>query len=194
MPRLRRPFFARDPDDVARDLVGAALVVRTPEGLARARLVEVEAYGDADDPASHSFRGPTPRAAVMFGPPGRLYVYRIYGLHWCANVVAHAPGRAGAVLLRAARREAGAGGADLRGPGVLAAGLGLTGEDTGADCCAPGSRAWFLAPPGALAVATSPRVGLTRATERESRYFVDGHPAVSATRRPRPPGPARPAS
>ncbi len=194
MPRLRRPFFARDPDAVARDLVGAALVVRTPEGLARARLVEVEAYGDGDDPASHSYRGPTPRAAVMFGSPGRLYVYRIYGLHWCANVVAHAPGRAGAVLLRAARREAGGGREDLRGPGVLAEGLGLTGADTGADCCARGARAWFLDGDRASPVATSARVGLTRATERESRYFIAGHPALSATRRPRPPGPARPGS
>lgn len=196
MARLPRAFFARDPDAVARDLVGATLVVRGPSGDQRALLVEVEAYGGADDPASHAHRGPTPRAAVMFGAPGRLYVYRIYGLHWCANVVAHEPGRAGAVLLRAAQRVGGAGRAHLRGPGVLADGLGLTGADTGVDCCARGARAWLVARPHDHPVAVSPRVGLTTAVERASRYYLAGHAAVSApraTRRPRPPDRARPA-
>ncbi|HEV2427086.1 MAG TPA: DNA-3-methyladenine glycosylase [Acidimicrobiales bacterium] len=182
MPRLARSFFARDPDAVARDLVGATLVVRAATGLRRAVLVEVEAYGDGDDPASHAYRGPTPRAAVMFESPGRLYVYRIYGLHWCANVVAHPRGRGGAVLLRAAELPDGERSTSLRGPGVLARELGLTGEDTGVDCCARGGRAWLLARDRPFDVATSRRIGLTKAVERVSRYYAVGHPAVSGPR------------
>jgi DNA-3-methyladenine glycosylase len=100
--RCEREFFDRAVDDVAFDLVGAVVVVRGVEGSRRALIVETEAYGGADDPASHAFRGPTPRTAVMFGPAGHLYVYRSYGLHWCMNVVTGPGGVASAVLIRAA--------------------------------------------------------------------------------------------
>ncbi|HET9051786.1 MAG TPA: DNA-3-methyladenine glycosylase, partial [Candidatus Dormibacteraeota bacterium] len=86
--RLAGGFFGRPTEDVARELVGATLVVDAGTGReVRAIVVEVEAYLGVDDPASHAHRGPTPRAAIMFGPPGRLYVYVSYGLHHCANVV-----------------------------------------------------------------------------------------------------------
>lgn len=102
-PRLGRRFFARPAPVVAADLVGCTLVADAGTELeVRAVLVEVEAYRGVDDPASHAYRGPTPRAAIMFGGPGHLYVYLSYGLHHCANLVTDVPGTAGAVLLRAA--------------------------------------------------------------------------------------------
>lgn len=97
---LTSEFFAGDARDVARALIGKLLV--RDDGR-KARLVEVEAYLGADDPGSHAYRGPTPRAQIMFGPSGRLYVYFSYGVHWCANVVCGPEGTASAVLLRAAQ-------------------------------------------------------------------------------------------
>jgi DNA-3-methyladenine glycosylase len=99
---LGRAFFAADPVTVARALVGAVLEVTAPgTGRASGRIVEVEAYGGPDDPASHAAGGPTPRSAIMFGPPGLAYVYFIYGMHHCLNVVTGPAGSAGAVLIRA---------------------------------------------------------------------------------------------
>src|SRR5271169_6181251 len=147
-----RSFFERPPDEVAHDLIGAILVVRSDGPDVRARIVETEAYGGHDDPASHAFRGPTARSAVMFGPAGHLYVYRVYGLHWCMNVVTEGPGTASAVLLRAAEICALDHGGEvldarrvpLSGPGRLTRGLGITGADSGADCCArSGGRVGF---------------------------------------------------
>jgi DNA-3-methyladenine glycosylase len=137
---LPRSFYERDVHDVAPDLLGKVLVGL--DGTA-ARIVEVEAYGGVEDPGSHAARGPTPRNASMFGPPGHLYVYLIYGMHWCANVVCGAEGDPMAVLLRAAaperglatmraRRPACRRDADLcRGPGRLCRALGLEGRHDG---------------------------------------------------------------
>jgi DNA-3-methyladenine glycosylase len=180
---LGRSFFERSPEVVACELVGALLVVRAGATTCVARLVETEAYGGADDPASHSFRGPTPRSAVMFGPAGHLYVYRSYGLHWCANVVTGPPGVPGAVLLRAAEvLEGPVARALLSGPGILTRELALTGEDNGSDCCSTRGRVSFAngprdAPP--MAVAATPRVGISREMERPWRFVALGHPAAS---------------
>lgn len=121
---LDRAFFARDPVTVARELVGAVLEVTTADGDRLAgRLVEVEAYGGPDDPASHAAAGPTPRSAIMFGPPGVAYVYFIYGMHHCLNVVTGPQGTAGAVLLRALE--------PLTGRAAMAARRGLAADNAG---------------------------------------------------------------
>ncbi len=99
--RLTRSFYERDAIAVARDLIGCLFVKEDASGRSGVRLVEVEAYRGRSDPGSHGFRGPTPRTETMFGPPGRLYVYFSYGMHWCMNVVCGKEGSAEAVLLRA---------------------------------------------------------------------------------------------
>src|SRR5207237_10366598 len=120
--RLRRSFYARGTALVARDLLGKTLVYDGPAGVRAARIVEVEAYLGLRDPASHAYRGPTPRTAPMFGPPGRSYVHCVYGTYRWLNVVTERDGVAGAVLLRGAEPIT-RGGADPRGiagPGKLA--------------------------------------------------------------------------
>ena len=108
MERLPREFFDRPATEVAPDLLGYVLWHDSPAGLVAVRLVEVEAYQGASDPASHAFRGQTARNAVMFGPPGHVYVYFTYGMHFCANLVCQPAGQAEAVLLRAGEVVAGA--------------------------------------------------------------------------------------
>ena len=164
--------------DAAPALVGWTLLVDGVGG----RIVEVEAYAE-DDEASHSFRGPTPRTSAMFGEPGRLYVYRSYGIHWCANVVCEEPGRGAAILLRAVepthgletmrqRRGVAAERLLCSGPGRLTQALGLTGRHDGADVALP---PFELRPPvEPVAVERTPRVGITRAAEKPWRYVEAG--------------------
>lgn len=182
-------WASRPVTEVAVSLLGSTL----RHGLITVRITEVEAYEGESDPASHAYRGPTRRTQVMFGPPGRLYVYRSHGLHWCANIVCGPQGRASAVLLRGGDVIAGEteartrrGGVPYerlaRGPGNLASALGLTGADSGALL----SRAplhWRPAsdPPGE--VCRGPRVGVSGAAEREWRFWLAGEPSVSAYRR-----------
>ena len=184
---VSRRFFERPPDPVASDLVGMWLVVHDHDEERRALIVETEAYGGSDDPASHSFRGPTKRSEIMFGPAGYLYVYLIYGMHWCMNIVTERTGTASAVLLRAAELHVPTLGGDdvvaLRGPGNLTRGLGISGADSGLDCCAGEGRHLTIHRSSARGVtwptAQSKRIGITREVDRPSRYFLDGHPAVS---------------
>jgi DNA-3-methyladenine glycosylase len=180
---IGRAFFERPPDDVAHDLIGALIVVRSSDHTLRARLTECEAYGGLDDPASHAYRGPTPRSAIMFGPAGFLYVYLSYGIHWCMNVVTSDVGTPSAVLLRGADVQVKADDPtidatmkSLRGPGNLTRGLGVSGDDNGVDCCRNSDgRVSFWTP---LAtndednVGRSTRIGLTKEKERLSRYFL----------------------
>ena len=172
---------------MARDLVGWTILVDGVGGV----IVEVEAYAP-DDPASHSFNGRTPRNAVMFGSAGHLYVYRSYGIHWCANVVCGDDGVGAAVLLRSLEPTSGIdemrarrGLDDARllasGPGRLTQALGLTGEQDGADLTRPPFR--FVSPSTSVDVTSSTRVGITRAVERRWRYSLTGSTFVS---RPRP--------
>ncbi len=179
-PQLGREFFERAPDVVAKELLGSLMVVRGTR-IRCARILETEAYGGLEDPASHAFRGPTPRAAIMFGPAGFLYVYLSYGVHWCMNVVTGLADTGSAVLLRSAEAtdisdDAGASSLLLKGPGNLTRGLEITGADNGLDCCEmPPQRLGFFAATTAIdprAVGQSPRIGLSRAKERRSRYFL----------------------
>lgn len=193
---LDRAELAVDVLPAAARLLGCVLEADTPDGTVAVRLVEVEAYRGRDDPASHCYRGPTPRNAVMFGPAGHLYVYFVYGLHFCANVSCLADGDPGAVLLRAgevlsdpgvarARRPTARREADLaRGPARLASLLGLDREDNGLDVTDPSSRVRLRAgdPLAAGEVRTGPRVGVGAAAELPWRYWVDGSPAVSPYR------------
>jgi DNA-3-methyladenine glycosylase len=160
MPRLGPEFFARDATAVAPELLHKLLVV----GGRSARITEVEAY-TADDEASHSFRGLTARNAVMFGPPGLLYVYLIYGIHHCANIVTGADGDGQAVLLRGAVID----GIDPRrtaGPGNLAKALGLDLSWNGV--VAEVHDDGVAAP----VVAASRRIGITRAADLPRRWLV----------------------
>jgi DNA-3-methyladenine glycosylase len=172
---------------VARNLVGATFLVDGVGGV----IVETEAYAP-EDPASHSFVGQRTRNATMFGPAGRLYVYRSYGVHWCANVVCGDEGVGAAVLLRALEPVHGVdemrsrrGLDDVRllcsGPGRLTAALGITGEHDGARLDHPPFE--LLPPAGRVEVVAGPRVGITRATELDWRYALRGSGFVS---RPRP--------
>jgi DNA-3-methyladenine glycosylase len=153
-------------------------------------VVETEAYA-SDDPASHAFRGPTSRNRTMFGPPGRLYVYRSYGIHWCVNVVCEADGTGAAVLVRALEPTEGLdvmcarrGTDDVRllcaGPGRLTQALGITIAHDGHPVGTPPVEI-ALAPPAD--VVAGPRVGITKARERPWRYALRGSAFVS---RPRP--------
>lgn len=194
---VARRRLAGDVLSAARLLLGCHLVADTPDGEVGVRLVEVEAYRGADDPAAHSYRGRTRRNAVMFGPAGHLYVYFVYGLHFCANISCLPDGLPGAVLLRGGevvseldvahhRRPTARSDAELaRGPARLAALLGLTREHNGADVVDPGSAVRLL--PGDPVpddrVRTGPRVGVAAAQDLPWRFWVDDSPAVSSYRR-----------
>ncbi len=195
-PLLDREELRDDVVAAAVRLLGCTVEADTPDGTVAVRLVEVEAYRGADDPASHSFRGRTPRNEVMFGPPGHLYVYFVYGMHFCANVSCLPDGRAGAVLLRAGevvsdpavarvRRPTARRDHDLaRGPARLASLLGLTREHNGVDVTDAASPVRLRPgePVAASRVRTGPRVGVATARDVPWRFWIDGSPAVSAYR------------
>jgi DNA-3-methyladenine glycosylase len=179
----------RPADEVAPDLLGCLLQAH---GVT-VRLTEVEAYsGEGLDPASHAHRGPTPRNQLMYGPPGFLYVYFTYGMHWCANVVTGPEGRASAVLLRAgevvggldvarARRPRATDRELCRGPARLAKALALDREALGLNLLDPASPVRLLPRSGPRPVVSSgPRVGITVGTQTPWRFWVEGDPTVSS--------------
>jgi DNA-3-methyladenine glycosylase len=172
--RLRRGFFARSVQEVAPDLIGVTLLVNGVGGI----IVEVEAYHHTE-PAAHSFRGPTPRNLVMFGPPGFVYVYRSYGIHWCVNFVCEKAGSASAVLIRALEPTHGLAAMRRRrglqddralcsGPGKLTEALGITHAQNGLPLDAPPFA--LHARTGKVEVATGLRIGITKAIELPWRY------------------------
>jgi DNA-3-methyladenine glycosylase len=185
---LGQEFFARSVHDVAPELIGATLVVNGVGG----RIVEVEAY-DREDPASHGFRGQTPRNRSMFGPPGHAYVYRSYGVHWCLNLVCEEEGAPAAVLVRALEPTRGLdamrerrGLEDERllcsGPGRLCQALALTGEHDGLRL---DRRPFALGEaPASAQVVRGPRVGISQAAELPWRYGLAGSPFLSRALRP----------
>jgi DNA-3-methyladenine glycosylase len=188
VPKLSRDFFARSVHEVASDLIGVTLLVDGVGG----RVVEAEAY-DQEDPASHGFRGRTPRNAAMFGPPGHAYVYRSYGIHWCLNLVCDRPGRAEAVLIRAlepthgletmrARRGVEATRGLCSGPGKLCQALGVTREHDGLPLDEPPFE--LHAREETPRIVTGPRIGITRAAELSWRYALEGSPYLSRALRP----------
>src|SRR3981081_1055751 len=171
---LKRPFFARSVHEVAPDLIGTTLLVNGVGGV----IVEVEAYHHTD-PAAHSFRGPTLRNKVMFGPPGFAYVYRSYGIHWCVNFVCESEGSASAVLIRALQPTHGIAAMRRRralhderslcsGPGKLTEALGITAEHDGLPLDAPPIALHARASKPEIAAGV--RIGITKAVELPWRY------------------------
>jgi DNA-3-methyladenine glycosylase len=193
---LGRAFYARDTALVARELIGALLVSTVDGQRVEGRIVETEAYLGPHDPASHAAEriGRTQRNDVMFGPPGKAYVYRIYGVHWCLNAVTEREDFPAAVLIRALepwrglrtmqRRRWPTGTLDTdrliaNGPGKLAAALGITGALAGHDL----TRAPLFLLPGTpvsdAQITTGPRIGVTRAIDWPLRFCLAGSPWVS---------------
>jgi DNA-3-methyladenine glycosylase len=176
--RLTASFFARSVHEVAPELLGATLLVDGVGGP----VVEVEAY-DGTDPASHGFRGRTPRNASMFGPPGHAYVYRSYGIHWCLNLVCEEEGSPAAVLVRALepvhgiqrmreRRGLEAERLLCAGPGRLCQALGVTREHDGLRLDEPPFE--LLAGTEPVEIAAGRRIGITQAADLPWRYAVAG--------------------
>jgi DNA-3-methyladenine glycosylase len=190
---LRREFFARDTEIVARELLGCVLECRTPEGVASGRIVETEAYVGEHDLACHAAAGRTARTAPLYGPPGTSYVYFIYGVHWCFNAVTREEGLPSAVLIRAIepltgletmrrRRPAARRDVDLtNGPGKLCAALGIAAGHN----ALPLDRPPVLIRPGApvsdAGVVVTPRIGITQCADWPLRWFIADNPYVSRT-------------
>jgi DNA-3-methyladenine glycosylase len=202
-PRLPRSFYARPATEVAPDLLGHVLVRRLSDGKRlAARLVEVEAY-EPDDPGSHAFRGMTARNEVMFGPPGHLYVYFTYGMHFCMNAVTRRAGEGSAVLLRAgeplegleqmrARRGRDRKAELCSGPGRFTQALAIARPENGVDLVR-GDEAWVERGTRDRTVGVGIRVGV-HDTTRSWRFWLEGNPYVSRGRPGPPSRKARPSS
>ncbi len=166
--------------DAARGLLGRKLITTIGGDLTSVVILEVEAYSGEEDPASHAFRGETPRNGAMFGPPGGLYVYRSYGIHWCMNVVCGPVGTARAVLLRGGTATEGIDVMERRrgrsinltdGPGKLCQALGVDGSLDGSNVF--DGPANISGKPVAGSISASRRIGITKAVEREWRFVLD---------------------
>jgi DNA-3-methyladenine glycosylase len=187
---LPRSFYARPAIDVARGLLGKILVHRNTS----ARIVETEAYLGVDDRAAHAWRGITPRTKVIFGPAGHAYVYLIYGMYECLNIVAEEEGSAGCVLIRALepltglslmrkRRPGAHRDHDLaNGPGKLTLALGITRKHNGVDMTKGSLTVHDSSDATPFETGVSPRIGITHCADWPLRYFVQGSPFVSGAR------------
>src|SRR4051794_22049926 len=180
---LPRSFYDRDPRDVARELLGSLLAHRVEGVLRVGRVVETEAYLGPHDLAAHSARGRTARTEVMFGPPGHAYVYLIYGMHHCMNVVVEAEGKAAAVLLRAIEPVAAIDGR-TQGPGLLCKALHIDRRHNGMDLT---GDVLFLTRPAheeRITIVKRPRIGVDYAghwARRLLRFYIKGNPFISKT-------------
>lgn len=199
---LPAEFYARDPRKVARELLGKLLVRREGKQVRAGRIVELEAYLGVNDAAAHAYRGPTARNQVLFGPPGHAYVYFIYGFHYCLNISCEREGQAGSVLLRALEPVAGLelmyAARDLKprhgritelrlltsGPGRLAEALSITRErDNNKDVTSRRSDLQVVDDGWRPEkIATTVRIGITKAAEQPLRYVIVGNPFVSGKR------------
>lgn len=184
-PYLAAIDFSAPSEALARALIGLCFLVDGVGG----RIVETEAY-DQDDPASHSFGGPTPRNAAMFGPPGCAYVYRSYGMHWCLNFVCREAGHGAGVLIRALapthgldrmRQRRGVEAVRLlcAGPGRLAQALGISQAHNGLPLRSPPFELFAPEPGLAVPVLTGPRVGISKAVDQAWRFGWAGSPFLS---------------
>jgi DNA-3-methyladenine glycosylase len=189
-PILKRQFYNRPAIEVARDLLGKLLVHGPTAGV----IVETEAYLGGDDLASHTARGITDRTRVIFGPPGHAYVYFIYGMYECLNLVAEPEGQSGCVLIRALepaigleimqrRRPAARKQEDLAsGPGKLTLALEITRAQNGADVTRGSLVVRAPAAPRKIEIAASPRIGITKCADWPLRFFIRGNRFVSGPR------------
>ena len=192
-PPLPARFFDRPTELVARELLGAILQCTTADGVTRGRIVETEAYTGPDDPACHAAAGLTLRTAHLFGPPGRAYVYFIYGMYWCFNAVTRERGHGAAVLVRAVhpthgtalmhrRRPRVRRDTDLtNGPGKLCLAMDITGGMSGASLRNGPVVIRAGDPVSDQDVVVTPRIGITRAADWPMRFFVRDDPFVSPT-------------
>ena len=187
---LPRDFYARDTVKVAKDLPGKCLVRVKGKIRMEGRIVEVEAYRGLDDPASHAFRGPTPRNAPMFGEPGHAYIYFTYGNHYCLNITTQKMGTPGAVLIRAMQPREGLRemsrlrpkvlGSNLtNGPGKLTKALGIDKSLNEADMTKRGELFVIESDETTIDLARSARIGISQGKDRLWRFYVAGNPYVS---------------
>jgi DNA-3-methyladenine glycosylase len=182
-PAERRRLLAglgQDPAAAARYLLGKILVRRVGRGTLSARIVETEAYLGVEDPAAHAYGGRrTRRTEPLWGPPGTVYVYFIYGMHHCLNVSVEREGVPGCVLIRAAEPRGRLEPGSLRGPGRLCRALRLDTSDSGSHLFDPRSRLTLREGPAPARIGVSVRVGIRQAADRPLRFFDEDSPAVS---------------
>ena len=185
---LERDFFQRDTAIVARELLGKILVRKMPQGLTSGIIIETEAYYGTGDPASHAFRGATPRSRIMFGKPGVAYVYLCYGVYWLLNVVTEKEGTPGAVLIRGLKPLEGKeimrqrrkipGSRDLvNGPGKLTIAMGIDGTQNGSNMTSPDTRLYISGKNTAINefdIESTSRIGIKDGKDRLLRFIAVG--------------------
>lgn len=190
MTNISRDFFLKPTPAVARALLGCELTCHSTTGSSGGIIVETEAYLGGDDPAAHSYRGETPRTKAMFGEPGHIYVYFIYGMHTCLNVVTGPVGTGHAVLIRALEPTVGVElmkqrrgrtevGELCSGPAKLAQALGVTLSDNGSDLLANSRFELSEKSVGTEAVVTTTRIGIKKGANLPLRFYIKGSPFVS---------------